>query len=161
MNFQISSFFSLGGGCLKISLPLYKREKKIVRIIGFMVFKTTSSISRFQCKNRIWKICTESQDISKKLSKIGFPNQTSKIWHILADISGLGAYFSKPIFALKPWDWAGRFEYHEPYNPNDFFFSLIKGQRNFEAATPQAKKTRNLKNHVFSVFIHHGAIKYD
>ena len=23
--------------------------------------------------------------------------------HILDDISGLGAYFSKPIFALKPW----------------------------------------------------------
>ena len=54
----------------------------------------------------VLKICTESQVITKKLSKIGIPNQTIKIWHIFADISGLGAYFSKPIFALKPWDWA-------------------------------------------------------
>ena len=93
-----------------------------------MVFKSTGSISRFQRKNRFWKIRTESQVITKKLSKIGIPNQTIKIWHIFADISGLGAYFSKPIFALKPWDWAGRFEYHEPYNRNDFFFTY-KGVR--------------------------------
>ena len=91
--------------------------------MGFMVFKSTGSDSRFQRKNRFWKICTESQDITKKVSKIGLPNQTTKIWHILADISGLGAYFSKPIFALRPWVRAGRFEYHEPYNRNDFFFT--------------------------------------
>ena len=148
MNFQISSFFSLGGGCLKISLPLYKREKKIVRIIGFMVFKTTSSISWFQCKNQFWKI-----DISKKLSKIGFPNQTSKIWHILADISGLGAYFSKPIFALKPWDWAGRFEYHEPYNPNDFFFTN-KGIREILRGPPPKLKKLKIKKIKFFLFLY-------
>ena len=70
-------------------------------------------------------MCTESKDITKKVSKIGPPNQTSKIWHILTDISVLRAYFSKPIFALnrksKP------VEYHEPHNPNIFLFSLIKG----------------------------------
>ena len=38
---------------------------------------------------------------------------------------GLGAYFSKLIFALKPWDWAGRFEYHEPYNRNDVYIGGI------------------------------------
>ena len=92
--------------------------------MGFMVFKSTGSDSRFQRKNRFWKICTESQDITKKVSKIGLPNLTSKIWHILADISVLGAYFSKPIFALKPWVRAGRFEYHEPHNRNNFFFHL-------------------------------------
>ena len=92
--------------------------------MGFMVFKSSGSDSRFQRKNRFWKICTESQDITKKVSKIGLPNQTSKIWHILADISGLGAYFSKPIFALEPWVQAARFEYHEPHNPNNFFFHL-------------------------------------
>ena len=68
-------------------------------------------------------MCTESKDIAKKVSKIGLPNQTGKIWHIFADISGLGAYFSYIIFALKPWDWAGWVEYHEPYNRNDFFFT--------------------------------------
>ena len=56
-----------------------------------------------------------------KVSKIGLPNQTSIIWHILDNISGLGAYFSKPIFALKPWVQAGRFEYHETHNLNNFF----------------------------------------
>ena len=96
--------------------------------MGFMVFKSTGSDSRSQRKNRFWKICTESQDITKKVSKIGLPNQTTKIWHILADISGLGAYFSKPIFALRPWVRAGRFEYHEPYNLNNFFFTY-KGVR--------------------------------
>ena len=49
------------------------------------------------------------------------PNQ--KIWLILANISGLGEYFSKQIFALKLWDWAGRFEYHEPYNLKKFSFT--------------------------------------
>ena len=60
--------------------------------------------------------------IMKKLSKISLPIQTTKIWHILADSSGLGAYFSKPIFALRPWAQAGRFEYHEPHKRNEFFF---------------------------------------
>ena len=78
-------------------------------------------------------MCTESQDITKKVSKIGLPNQTTKIWHILADILGLGAYFSKPIFALKPWVRGGRFEYHEPYNPNNFFFTY-KGVRSILSA---------------------------
>ena len=48
------------------------------------------------------------------------------IWHILDNILGLGAYISKSIFALKPWYWAGRFEYHELYNLNNFL-SLLKG----------------------------------
>ena len=93
-----------------------------------MVFKSTSSDSRFQRKNRFWKVCSESEDINKKVSKIGLPNQTTKIWHILTDISGLGADFSKPIFALKPWVQAGQFEYHEPYNLINFFFTY-KGVR--------------------------------
>merc|ERR1712081_25925 len=35
--------------------------------------------------------------------------------YIFANISGLGEYFSKRIFALKHWVQAGRFEYNEPY----------------------------------------------
>ena len=73
-------------------------------------------------------MCTESKDITKKVSKIGLPNQTSKIWHILADISGLGEYSSKPSFALKPWVQAGRFEYREPHNRNNFFFTFKGSQ---------------------------------
>ena len=68
-----------------------------------MVFKSTGS------------------DITQKVSKIDLPNQTTKFWHILADILGLGAYFWKSIFALKLSDRAGQFEYHETYNPIFFY----------------------------------------
>ena len=40
--------------------------------------------------------------------------------YIFANISGLGEYFSKRIFALKHWVQAGRFEYHEPYIQNNY-----------------------------------------
>ena len=89
-----------------------------------MVLKTTGSNPRFQCKNRFWKICTESWDIRLNVSKFRSPNQICKILDILADISGLGAYFLKPIFALKPWVQAGRFEYHEPYKLNEKIFEF-------------------------------------
>ena len=39
----------------------------------------------------------------------------SKISYIFPNISGPDAYFSKPIFALKPWVQVGRFENHKPY----------------------------------------------
>ena len=51
-------------------------------------------------------------------------------WQFFCNNLGLGTYFSKPIFALKPWDWAGVFEYHEPYNRNDFF-SLLRETTQF------------------------------
>ena len=56
------------------------------------------------------------------------PNFPGLVWkadlgHIFGNI---GIYFSKPIFTLKPWVRAGRFEYHEPHNRN-IFFSFIKG----------------------------------
>ena len=96
---------------LKMALTPSLLKKKIVWIIGFIVFKSTGSDS-------------QSQDITKKVLNIGLPNQTSKIWHILADISGLSAYFSKPIFVFKPLAQASRFEYHEPYKQNKKFFEL-------------------------------------
>ena len=128
--------------------PLYK-WKKNVEIIGFMVFKSTGSISPFQRKNRFWKICTESWDITKKVSEIGLPNQTSKIWRILADISGLDAYFWKPIFVLKPWVRAGRFEYHQPYNPNNFFFTYKGVRSQFKLKRGQGRWHPILKNFIF------------
>ena len=105
--------FSFGARNLKKLSDPFICEKKFVRIIGVMVFKSTGSDSRFQRNNWFWK----------KLSKIDLPNKTSKIGHILADISVFVAYFSKPIFPLQPWVLAGRFEYHEPYNPNNLFFT--------------------------------------
>ena len=43
----------------------------------------------------------------------------------ISNISGPGAYFSKPIFALKPWVQAGRFEYHKPHDRKNFFFTYV------------------------------------
>ena len=40
--------------------------------------------------------------------------------YIFANISGLSAYFSKLIFALKPWVQADGFEYHESFNRKNF-----------------------------------------
>ena len=41
--------------------------------------------------------------------------------YIFSNISGLGEYFSKLIFALKHWVQVGRFEYHEPYNQIHYY----------------------------------------
>ena len=114
-----------------IPAPLYKSEKKILSIIGFIVLKTTVLNSGFQRKNRFGKICTESWDIGKNVSKYAGLVWRPGFWYILINISRPGAYFSEPIFALKPWAWAGRFEYHEPYNRKYFFSDLFMGPEIF------------------------------
>ena len=53
---------------LKIAWALLK-EKKVSLFIGFLVLQMASLSSQFQCKNRFWKICTESQDICQFASK--------------------------------------------------------------------------------------------
>ena len=111
-----------------------------------MVFKSTGSISRFQCKNRFWKICTESRDIGQNVS-----NFTGLVWkadfgQFFGIILGLVAYFSKPIFALKPWDWASRFEYINPII-RMIFFSPIKGSDIFlKFRAPKLNPLKNKKN---------------
>ena len=89
-----------------------------------MVLKTTGLSPRFQRKNRFWNICTESWDIGKNVSDFSFSSKMSKISYLFANISGPDANFSQPIFALKPWAQAGRFEYHEAYNRKKLFFDL-------------------------------------
>jgi len=111
---------------LKFGSDPFKGEKKIVPIMGFMVFKSTGLDSRFQRKNRFWKLCIESRDIGQNVSNFAGLVWKADFVHFFGNILGLGAYFLKPIFALRPWVRAGQFEYHEPYNPNNFF-SLIKG----------------------------------
>ena len=101
----------------------FKGEKKIVQIMGFMVFKSTGLDSRFQRKNRFWKICTGSRDIGQNMSNFAGLVWKADFGHFFGNILGLRTYFSKPIFALKPWVRAGWFEYHEPHNRNNFFFT--------------------------------------
>ena len=91
--------------------------------MGLLVLKTTDLNPRFQRKNRFWKIYTGSQNIGQNV-----PNFAGLVWkadfgHFFGNILALHAYFLKPIFALKPWVWAGWIEYHEPHNQNNFFFT--------------------------------------
>ena len=99
----------------------------------FLVFKvygtqTTGLSSRAQHKNRFPKLCIEFWDIGQNVSNFAGLVWKANFGHFFDDILGLGAYFSKPIFALKSWVQAGRFEYHEPHNLNNFFFRLLRGQ---------------------------------
>ena len=57
-------------------------------------------------------------------------NLVNLINHIKLSIKGQGAYFSIPIFGLKPWAQASRFEYNEPYKRETFFWP-IKGVLKF------------------------------
>ena len=67
-----------------------------------MVLKMTGLTSRFQRKNRYLKICTWSRDIGQTVKKYAGLVWQPDFWHVLLNISGPRAYFSKPIFALKP-----------------------------------------------------------
>ena len=88
-----------------------------------MVLKSTGLSSRFQHKNRFWKICTGSWDIKQNVPKIRSPNQTCIILDVLANILGPSEYFSKPILhwnrELKPVDLSTM----NPINKMKFFFS--------------------------------------
>ena len=112
-----------------------------------MVLKMTGLSSRFQRKNRFWKIWTRSGDINQNVPKSRSPNQTCIFWDVFANISVPGAYFSKPIFVLKSWAQAGRFEYHEPYKRNNFFLSYKGGCRFLKSRTPQLKPLK-IENHI-------------
>ena len=89
-----------------------------------MVLKTTGLSPRFQRNNRFRKLCIGSRDIGKNVGNFSCFAGKAKFGYIFANFSRLGAYFSKPVVALKPWAQAGRFEYHEPYKRNENFFEL-------------------------------------
>ena len=74
-----------------------------------MVFKTTGSTSGITSFERFWKQCTVAGEISKT---------NKKIIQRIANISGYGALFSKPLKTRYSWGRAGRFEYHKPYELN-------------------------------------------
>ena len=94
-----------------------------------MVLKTTNLSPRSQPKNRYQNKCTGSRDTDQNVQKYAGLVWEPNFCHVLLNISRPGAYFSKPIAALKPLAQAGRFEYHEPYKWNEFFFSYKRGCR--------------------------------
>ena len=84
----------------------------------------TGLSSWFQCKNQSWDI---GQNVSEYQGLVWRP----KFAHILDNISGPNAYFSKTIFALKPWAQASCFEYHEAYKRNKENFASKGGPGKF------------------------------
>ena len=84
--------------------PLYK-WKKIVWIIGFMVFKSTGSISRFQCKHRFWKICTSiSNSDSHPLIQKSPHFELWTFWFsvVIPSIFGLSPFCATFLFLIAP-----------------------------------------------------------
>ena len=67
-----------------------------------MVFKLTGSTLWFQCKNWFIKICTETRNIGENVSNVAGLVLNANFGQFFGNNLGLGAYFSKPIFALKP-----------------------------------------------------------
>ena len=55
--------------------PLHNSKKKCVHYIGFMVLKSTGLSLRLQRKNRVYKTCIESWDISQNAQ-----NFTDLVW---------------------------------------------------------------------------------
>ena len=109
----------------KIPGPLYNWKKKSsdYRLHGTQNdrLELTVSTQKSVLKNMYWV-----PRYYQKVSKIGLPNQTSKILHILADISGLGAYFQNRFLRCN--------RESEPVDLNTInpiirtiFFSRIKG----------------------------------
>ena len=87
-----------------------------------MALKTTGLSLRSQPSNWYQKICTGSRDIGQNVQ-----NYAGLVWepdfcHVLLNILGCGAYFSKLIAALKLLAQAGRFEHHAPYNKSKIIF---------------------------------------
>ena len=76
-----------------------------------MVLKMIVSI----LKNRVEKLPNLAKDILKNVLRLGEPNQTARWKQFLIDILGQVDPFFKPIFALKPLDQDGCFEYNKRY----------------------------------------------
>ena len=109
-----------------------------------MVLKSTGLSSRFQHKNRFWKICTGSWDIGKNIQNYAGLVWRPDFWHVLLNISGPGAYFSNRFLRwnreLKPVNLS-------TINPKNktIYFRYKGGCRLLKLRTPQLKpiKTEN------------------
>ena len=95
----------------------------------------------------------ESQDIGQNVSNFAGLVWKADFLHLMSNISGLEAYFSKPIFALEPWVQANWFEYHEPYNPIDIFFTY-KGIREILRVPPPELENLKILKIKFFLFLY-------
>ena len=114
----------------QVALMYNKEAPKVNSLIFFRCpFSLLICATPFNTQKRfvpfigLWKIFTESKDMSQNVYKLRSPSQTSIFLDILVDFSG-------PIFVFKPWAQARPFEYHEPYKKNNFFW-VIEGFLDF------------------------------
>ena len=89
----------------------------------------------------VLKICNRSQVIGQNTQIYPGLVWQPYLWHIWLNISGPRAHFSKPIFSLKPWAQAGRFEYHKPYKWNKIEIWIIRGLQIFKGIWGWSKST--------------------
>ena len=155
--FKFWNCLAWGVAASKFLWPLYKWTK-MFRLFGSWYSNRPAQSHGFNAKICFEKYAPSPKLLPKNCPKSAFQTKPAKL-----DTFSLISqdYFSKPFFALKQWDWVVQFEYHEPYNLNDFFPSLIKASEKFWGSHPQAKKSQNSKSRVFSVSIYHWAIKYE
>ena len=83
-----------------------------------MIFLTYDNINYFELvktyhNNWFWKICTEYTYTGKNVPEFMFPNQIFIFFQF-------STFLMVHIFTLYHWAQAGRFEYHQPYKPQDF-----------------------------------------
>ena len=83
--------------------------------IPFIVLKTTVLNTRFQRKNRFEKWPSLGWVIWEKPLLAGGLVWRAMLKNIFVNILAQGGSFFKPIFALKPWDQDGCFEYNKRY----------------------------------------------
>ena len=81
-------------------------------MVGLIVFQGTSLSSEFERKKWFWEVCSWFQDTKQNVPNVRLPSQTCLFSDILANVLRPSAYLLMPIFALKPWDQVGHFEYH-------------------------------------------------
>ena len=85
-----------------------------------MVFKSTGLKSHgFNAKTSFEKDAPSPEILPKSVQKSAFQKRATfdKFWLIFQDLVHI---FQNQFFSLKPGVQAGQFEYHEPYNPNNF-----------------------------------------
>ena len=117
---------------VKMALIPIQVRKKIVQIIGFKVFKSTGSASRFQHKNQFLNICTESRDIGQNVS-----NLAGLVWKAIFNTFWLISQDLVHIFENRFLRWNRE---SEPVDLNTmnliiltiFFSYLYRGQSHFD-----------------------------
>ena len=121
--------------------------------MGFIVFKLTGLVSRFQYKNWVWKICTESWDISQNVS-----NFAGLVWKAnFRQFFGTLCIFLKTDFCVETVS-PSRLIWISWALWSDNFFFTYRGVRHFfEVASPQAKSPQKWRKLNFSYSIHRKA----